>query len=223
MSNVTKYQKFQMKTVHRSQIKLAKYNPRTIKKENAKRLKKNLSENGLVSTLVWNERTGNLVSGHQRIAALDALEHNKNYDITVAAVDLDAKQEAKLNVLMNNKDLQGDFDVNQLENMMKEFDFSLEDDFGFDESTIDFMTGGDENFGRAVDDTPAVKAEKAQIEDVREARKSGKKDMAEKNDANNYITVFFKTADDRKKFMRSLGLSEWETTISQEDLERIKA
>lgn len=220
MSKITKYQKFEMKTIHRSQIKLAEYNPRTIKKENAKRLKKNLGENGLVSTLVWNERTGNLVSGHQRIAALDSLEHGKDYDLTVAAVDLDPKSEAKLNVLMNNKDQQGDFDINQLESMVRDFDFDMKTDFGFDESTIDFMTGGDEEFGRVVDDTPAVKAEKAQIEDIREARSSGKEDMKEKNDANNYLTVFFRNAESRKKFMRSLGLSEWETTISEDDLNR---
>lgn len=39
--------------------------------------------------LVWNRRTGILVSGHQRLKALDALEGTEDYELTVSVIDVD--------------------------------------------------------------------------------------------------------------------------------------
>ena len=69
----SKYQNFTFATINRADIKNAEYNPRVMDKEAKKRLKKNLQENGLVSAITWNKRTGNIVGGHQRIEQLDAL------------------------------------------------------------------------------------------------------------------------------------------------------
>jgi hypothetical protein len=56
----SKFQKFEFGTINRSEIKNAEYNPRIMDKESKKRLKKNLQENGLVSAITWNKRTGNI-------------------------------------------------------------------------------------------------------------------------------------------------------------------
>jgi len=62
-AKISKYQKFEAVTIHRSEIKNADYNPRKIADHAQKGLRKSLKQNGLVETLVWNKRTGNLVGG----------------------------------------------------------------------------------------------------------------------------------------------------------------
>ena len=134
----SKYQKFEMATIHRSQIKNADYNPRIMDKEAKKRLKKNLQENGLVSAITWNKRTGNIVGGHQRIEQLDALEKNQNYSLDVCVVDVDERQEAKLNVLLNNQSQQGEYDLDGLAMLAESFDLNFEE-MGFTALDVDFM------------------------------------------------------------------------------------
>ncbi len=66
-------QKFVSERIHRSKIKNAPYNPRSIDDHARKKLHHNLKKKGLLDALVWNKRTGNLVSGHQRLSILDDL------------------------------------------------------------------------------------------------------------------------------------------------------
>ena len=98
----SKFQNFEMETINRRNIKNADYNPRYMGEKEKKKLRAALKENGLVSALTWNKRTGNLVGGHQRLEQLDALEKSDDYDLTVCVIDVDEKQEAKLNVQLNN-------------------------------------------------------------------------------------------------------------------------
>lgn len=118
MGNKSKYQKYIVETINRADIKNADYNPRLIDDENKKALKKALKKHGLVEAIVWNRRTGNLVGGHQRLEALDTLEKNQDYSLDVCVVDVDQREEAVLNVQLNNPSLQGDWDLNRLEEMV---------------------------------------------------------------------------------------------------------
>ena len=131
-------QQFEFGTVKRSEIKLADYNPRTIYEENQKKLYKSIKENGLVEPLVWNKRTKRLVSGHQRITVADKI-YKKDYDVPVAIIDVDEDKEKKLNVQLNNSNLQGDWDLNLLENLSLDISF---EDMGFTESDVDLMFDG---------------------------------------------------------------------------------
>ena len=134
----SKFQKYTFETISREDIKNADYNPRIMDKEAKKRLKKNLKENGLVSAITWNRRTGNVVGGHQRLEQLDSLEKNKNYSLDVCVVDVDEREEAKLNVILNNTSLQGEYDLEGLALLTEEFDVSFEE-MGFTKLDIDFM------------------------------------------------------------------------------------
>ena len=51
-------------------LKPASYNPRKISKKAFEGLEVSLKKFGDISGIVWNKRTGNLVSGHQRVAKL---------------------------------------------------------------------------------------------------------------------------------------------------------
>lgn len=119
-------QKFEIKTIHRSLIKVATYNPRGIEKENKQALSANLQKKGLLGTLVWNTTTGNLVSGHQRLEKLDAAYQgrfkNLNYELTVAVVELSLKEEMEQNIFFNNPNAQGYFDRDSLAEILPEID-----------------------------------------------------------------------------------------------------
>lgn len=136
---LSKYQKFNYKEIPRTEIELAHYNPRKISEGNRKRLSKALSEHGLVEPLVWNERTGRLVSGHQRIQDLDTKHHGADYSIGVAVIDVDEKTEVKLNVMLNNGSMQGVFDLDAVAGIGQSFQIDL-GDFGFsrEDLLIDF-------------------------------------------------------------------------------------
>lgn len=69
----------EVKKIPRNQIKKADYNPRLIDENSLKKLTKDIRQHGLVTPLVWNKRTGVLVSGHQRLAAMDKIHRKKDY------------------------------------------------------------------------------------------------------------------------------------------------
>lgn len=141
MSNppLSKYQQFTYEELPRTEIELAHYNPRKITEGNRKRLSKALTDHGLVEPLVWNRRTGRLVSGHQRITDLDVKHHGTNYSIGLAVIDVDEKTEVKLNVMLNNPSMQGVFDIDAVSGIGQSFKIDL-GDFGFsrEDLLIDF-------------------------------------------------------------------------------------
>lgn len=115
--------------VHRSEITLAAYNPRKITEEARKKLKANLKRVGLMGGIVWNENTGNLVSGHQKIGIMDELNNynpktNENdYKLRVEVVHLSEKEEKEQNLFMNNRAVQGEFDDDMLIRMIGDIEY----------------------------------------------------------------------------------------------------
>lgn len=118
----TRFQRFQMATIQRSQINEAPYNPRIMDAFAATRLRDNLKRLGLVEPLIWNKRSGNLLSGHQRLGQIDRLEKKKDYSLNLAVVDLDEKAEKEMNVFLNNQSVQGDWDLPKLKAMLEGVD-----------------------------------------------------------------------------------------------------
>ena len=107
----TKFQKGEERYILRSQIKEAPYNPRIIGEGAEKRLRAFIKKHGLFGTIIWNERTGNIVSGHQRLKALDYNEKYPeagDYQLRVTVVALTDREEKQANVFLNNPDAQGD-------------------------------------------------------------------------------------------------------------------
>lgn len=205
----SKYQKFTIQTIKREDIKNADYNPRIMDKEAKKRLKEGLKKHGLVSTLTWNKRTGNLVGGHQRLEQLDALERNKDYSLDVCVIDVDEAEEAILNVQLNNPSMQGDWDLEKLAGMAEEFDLSFSE-MGFTALDIDFMYDGDERFTEMFE-TPEAEEVKKGLEEVKEARAKSKERMQEKNSINFYSVIVFEDEKQRAEFYRKIN-----TPVSEE-------
>ena len=168
---VSKYQQYDTEVINRSMIQNAPYNPRIMDKSAKQRLKKNIAKHGLVAALTWNKRTGNLVGGHQRLEQLDALEKSQDYELTVCVVDVDEREEAALNVQLNNPSMQGEWDFDKLANMAEEFDLDLSDDLGFTETDIDFMFEGDDRFSQLFQ-TQEGENMRGDLEKVKQARKT---------------------------------------------------
>ena len=111
-----------------SVIKPAAYNPRLdLKPGDAEyeKLKSCMTDFGCVEVLVWNERTGNLVSGHQRLKIL--IEQGVEV-VDVSVVDLPIEREKVLNIALNR--IKGDWDKDKLAVLIDELSQLPEMDIG---------------------------------------------------------------------------------------------
>ncbi|EAH1321381.1 chromosome partitioning protein ParB, partial [Listeria monocytogenes] len=100
-----------------SKINPAAYNPRIDLMPGDleyEKLKKSIEEFGYIDPLIWNERTGNLVGGHQRYKIL--LE-GKPENLTVSVVNLDINQEKALNIALSK--IEGGWSTDKLGELLK--------------------------------------------------------------------------------------------------------
>lgn len=111
-----------------SAIRPARYNPRkdlTPEDDQYQRIARSLDEFGLVEPLVWNEVTGNLVGGHQRLKVLLARGVT---EVPCAVVRIaDEAREQALNLALNK--VSGAWDLPKLKDLLEELDtgaFDLE-------------------------------------------------------------------------------------------------
>jgi len=101
-----------------SEINPAAYNPRVDLKPTDpeyQKLEKSISTFGYVDPIVWNEKTGNLVGGHQRLKILIAQGLN---EIEASVVSLSLKQEKLLNITLNRN--KGRWDEDKLASLLDE-------------------------------------------------------------------------------------------------------
>jgi ParB-like chromosome segregation protein Spo0J len=70
-----------------------------------------------VEPLVWNSTTGHLVGGHLRHRILQELGYDT---VEVSVVTLPIEAEKALNLLLNNKEAQGDWNINELTTVLQE-------------------------------------------------------------------------------------------------------
>ena len=216
----SKYQAYDTETISRDMIKNAPYNPRIMDEKAKKRLRKNIAKHGLVAALTWNKRTGNLVGGHQRLEQLDALEKTKDYELTVCVVDVDEREEAALNVQLNNPSMQGEWDLDKLANMSEEFDLDLSEDLGFTESDIDFMFEGDDRFSQLFE-TKEGENMRGDLEQVKAARKESAEKLKERNNINWYTVIVFESEADRNAFMKEISIPVHEQYVTEEQVRRL--
>lgn len=200
MNKISKHQKFVSETINRSQIKNAEYNPRKISEENEKELRKGLKKFGLVDALIWNKRTGNLVGGHQRIKQLDALEGSSEYMLTVSCIDVDEKSEKEINVLLNNPNLQGEYDEEALSKLVGEIDFK---NAGFTDYDLDIM-GIDVDLKKLdEEDQQETKSMEEKIAEIKNIKKGSKEKSRTLNE--NFLVLTFTTPEAKEDLLKFLG------------------
>jgi ParB-like chromosome segregation protein Spo0J len=70
-----------------------------------------------VQPIVWNERTGHVVAGHQR---LNVLKNRGDVEAECVVVDLPLSREKALNVALNNSAVASDWDGEKLHALLEE-------------------------------------------------------------------------------------------------------
>lgn len=201
-SVLSKHVKFEQRVIHRSELKNAEYNPRVLTDKARAKLRHSLEKFGLVEPPVWNQRSGNICGGHQRLAVLDALQKSKDYLLPVAVVDLDEAAERSLNVMLNNPTAQGEFDIGKLEALLKD---ANPEDSGFDAADI-YQLFGD---GFLKQDAAAIAELSEQVRAARERYAKIKDTVATgRDDPNFYAVLVFKDRTERAAFAEALGLED---------------
>lgn len=209
-----KYQRFEVMDIRRSQIKEAPYNPRYMDEQSDKTLRKILKKKGLVEPLVWNKRTGILVGGHQRLRNLDKAErynpetHENDYLITVSAVDVDEKEERELNIILNNQNLAGSYDLTKIGDLL------LKDGINFAEvgfNAFDIAANFDSPVADAIlgtkfdEEDEQVKADIEEIKKIKEKRKAAKDKANGKNSPDFFKVIVFNSQAESDAFCDFFG------------------
>jgi hypothetical protein len=204
-----------MVNVMRSDIQEAEYNPRKISPEAQRRLRRSLKKHKLVEPLVWNKRTGRLVGGHQRLHILDAATQEADYQLTVAAIDVDDEEEKKINVLLNQEAAMGEWDTDLLRSLMD--GVQAPEEFGFDAAELTALLG----------DIRYVPAEKPADSDTIKQMKSMKNDfkkearVSEEESTNYYAVLVFSKSEDRQKFCQEIAGDEFSEYVDGQKVMRM--
>lgn len=123
-----------IRKLHISNINPAPYNPRVDLQPGDpeyEKLKRSIQEFGYVQLLIWNERSGNLVGGHQGFKIL--VYELGQTEVDVSVVDLDDAQEKALNIALNK--ISGAWDEERLALVLAELQ----------ESELDLTLSGFDN------------------------------------------------------------------------------
>ena len=215
----TRFQRFEMCDVARSEIRLHPRNPRKITPKAARRLKGKMKEVGLIQPVIVNRRTMRLVGGHQRLGQLDALEKYdpttgaNDYRLEVSFCDLSDQQELEMLVFLNNPSAEGMFDLDLLADMNLELGVGFEA-MGFDQLDVDMMFDGDARFSHLFEDDAEVSETKERLDAVKAARAEAVDRMEEKNSAEFYFVVVCRDEEELLEIKRRLGVPAHEQMVS---------
>ena len=121
-----------IETLPLEQLQPAALHPRTMPDAEREKLRRSIETYGCVELIVWNRRSGRVVSGHQRLAALQTLGETETRCVVV---DLDGDNERALALAMNKIGSTWDFDLlrEYMASFSEGFDLTLS---GFDMEEI---------------------------------------------------------------------------------------
>lgn len=131
-------------------LKEAEYNPRVPLEAGMpdyEHLKRSIQYFGNVEPVVWNERTGNVVGGHQRLRVLKDLGYT---EIPCTVVNLDDEEEKVLNLALNK--IKGEWDWNKLDEMLAGFDMEVATLSGFSADELALFLSSNED---GIEENPA--------------------------------------------------------------------
>lgn len=126
----------EIRTLNIDQLVPADYNPRKkLKPGDAEyeKLKRSLQEFGYVDPVIWNEHTGHVVGGHQR---LEVMVEMGATEIEVSVVNFSEDKEKALNVALNK--ISGEWDQDKLVDLLHELGDMVELT-GFDAEEVECL------------------------------------------------------------------------------------
>lgn len=207
--------------INRSQASFSSYNPRKKSDEVIASIKRNFKKVGYLGGIVWNELSGNIVSGHKRLETLDIIYKydgtpKTDYVLKVEKVSMDPKTEKEQNIYMNNKAVQGDFDYKILAGMTKDIDIANTGLTEFDINKMSVFVPDMEIELPA--EKPKKKATPEEIENLKELKKKIKNDFYDDHDnaSKAHLTLVFEDYANKVAFMEMMELDIEQKMISGE-------
>ena len=237
MTEKSKYIKSESVELKRSAINLAAYNPRLISDEARKNLKRGIKKYGLVGGIIANKQTGmTLVSGHQRLSVMDELNKYpaNDYILRVDIIDVDSTKEKELNILLNNPNAMGSWDMDALAELIPDIDYKAagltEEDLSLIGCDFLFQTEEESNLADSLNDVmvpiqemkASDKAERQlekseKVAHMKDLKKQVREDSAEKaQDMEAYVMLSFSTYEAKTTFMQRFGYDKDEKFITGE-------
>ena len=140
-----------------SELQGADYNPRVELQPGDpeyEALRHSIETDGLVLPIVWNEETGRVVGGHQRLAVLK--ETGAEY-AEVSVVHMSEKMEKQANIALNK--VEGEWDDERLRDLFEELETDDIFSTGFTEAELRAI------YPEALEDDPIFEEEEAPGED----------------------------------------------------------
>jgi uncharacterized membrane protein YciS (DUF1049 family) len=195
--------------INRSQINFADYNPRILSASTRKKLKANLDKMGLMGGIVWNKRTGNVVSGHQRLGIIDQINKTKDYELECVVVDIDLEDEKKQNIFFNNYTAQGEYDLEKLNDMMKDLGYS--EDTGFLKQEQMTILGIKEQIT-----AEEFEQEVAEVEKIRELLQTIGNTNKDNTVDDFYVVLVFKNKTEKEVMLSNVGLEDNKFQVAQQ-------
>ena len=211
--------------IKRSQIKFAPYNPKKHSEEMIKTQVKNFKSVGFLGGIVWNVTTGNLVSGHKRVMAMDKVFKNTeatpvDYELKVERVELSTKQEMEQNVFMDSRSTNTEQAYDLLAEIMPLIDPK---EAGLDDIEISLIVaespafefhGGED----AQKDLKQIEGNyEAKKQKVIDAKKKIKDEIFRSQGAN-YVTLSFDNYDSKAAFLDLMQFDSEATVVKGEIL-----
>lgn len=129
-------------------ITMVNWNPRNISEEELNVLEESMDKFGYISPIIWNEKSGNIVGGHQRFKVLQKKLKDEDF-IEVVVVSLEDIKEKALNLALNK--ISGSWDelkLSDLINQIKIQDLDLIQITGFDDIEIQDLAMFQDDFKR---------------------------------------------------------------------------
>lgn len=130
-----------LKKISVEKLKTAKYNPRKDLCKNDpeyQSIKNSIDRYGYIDPIIWNEKTGNIVGGHQRLKILK--EQGLN-EVDVVVVDYDEDTEKTCNIALNK--VSGHWDAEKLNDLLNDLKQKKVDvqSLGIEQEWIDNIFG----------------------------------------------------------------------------------
>lgn len=200
--------------ISRTSIKFAAYNPRKKSDEVVKSLINNFKKIGYLGGIVYNKKTGNLVSGHKRVEALDKINKytgKNDYMLRVEQIEVTDKVEKEQNIYMNNIEQQGEFDFELLADLAPDIDFDAAGltDFQLDKISVFAPVKEPEIEEKQPEPEELTQEEKdkrkASVKDAK-AKAVEKAYDEQDNATNSHLTIVFNKWDEKVEFCEMFGI-----------------
>jgi hypothetical protein len=199
--------------IKRSQINFAPYNPKRHTEQAVKQQQRNFKRVGYLGGIVWNRTTGNIVSGHKRIMAMDMeYKYNGNpetdYPVRVEMVEMDEKQEKEQNIFMDAKSTNTEQDYFLVASLLPDIDYENAGITTSEYENMILLNTPEDNYDiTTITVEDIAESKKPETKEAIKEKKRIQAEIAQKRhqDQEAYVTLSFSSYEEKGIFCEMFG------------------